>query len=201
MVRGVHACVEARGDQRRGIALLDERRAVERHAGGEPVPRVGGRIDEACPPEIHGAAPEAGIRQPARPGDRRVRGAARERTHGGEPQIQDYLSLFLDAVNQGKLSLDRLVRITSYNPAKVFNIFPKKGVLLPGSDADMVIVDMNKEEVISNDTTYTKVGWTPYHGRKVKGMPIRTILRGKTVMQDGKIVGQPGDGELVKPLA
>ena len=119
---------------------------------------------------------------------------------GGEPQIQDYLSLFLDAVNQDKLSLDRLVRISSFNPAKVFNIYPKKGVLLPGSDADMVIVDMNKEEVISNETTYTKVGWTPYHNRKVKGVPIRTILRGKTVMQDGKIVGKPGDGQLVKPL-
>jgi dihydroorotase len=64
----------------------------------------------------------------------------------------------------------------------------------------MVIVDMNKEEVISNDTTYTKVGWTPYDGRRVKGVPIRTILRGKTVMENGKITGTPGDGEHVKPL-
>ena len=85
---------------------------------------------------------------------------------GGEPQIQDYLSLFLTAVNEGKLSLDTLVRISSYNAAKLFNVYPKKGVIQPGSDADMVIVDMNKEEVISNETTYTKVGWTPYHGRK-----------------------------------
>jgi len=98
------------------------------------------------------------------------------------------------------LSLDTLVRISSYNAAKLFNVYPKKGVLLPGSDADMVVVDMNKEEVISNETTYTKVGWTPYHGRKVKGVPIRTILRGKTVMQEGKIVGKPGVGQLVKPL-
>ena len=71
---------------------------------------------------------------------------------------------------------------------------------LPGSDADMVIVDMNKETVITNETTYTKVGWTPYHDRKVKGVPVRTIVRGKTVMLDGKIVGKPGDGQLVKPL-
>ena len=74
-------------------------------------------------------------------------------------------------------------------------------MLLPGSDADMVIVDMNKEEVISNATTYTKVGWTPYNERKVKGVPIRTILRGKTVMLDGKITGKPGDGQLVKPVS
>src|SRR5499426_2264139 len=119
---------------------------------------------------------------------------------GGEPQIQDYLSLFLTAVNEGKLSLDTLVRISSYNPARIFGVYPRKGIIQPGADADMVIVDMNKEEVISNETTYTKVGWTPYHGRKVKGVPIRTILRGKTVMQDGKIVGKPGDGQWVKPL-
>jgi dihydroorotase len=64
----------------------------------------------------------------------------------------------------------------------------------------MVIIDMNKEAVISNATTYTKVGWTPYDGRKVTGVPIRTILRGKTVMEDGKIVGKPGDGEFVRPM-
>jgi dihydroorotase/allantoinase len=119
---------------------------------------------------------------------------------GGEPQIQDYLRLFLDAVNQGKLTLDTLVRITSYNPARLFGVYPRKGVIQPGADADLVIIDMNKEEVISNETTYTKVGWTPYHGRKVKGAPIRTILRGKTVMEDGKVVGEPGGGEFVKPV-
>jgi dihydroorotase-like cyclic amidohydrolase len=108
--------------------------------------------------------------------------------------------LFLTAVNEGKLTLDRLVRISSYNAAKIFNVYPRKGVIQPGSDADMVIIDMNKEEIISNDTTYTKVGWTPYHGRKIKGAPVRTIVRGKTVMLDGKIVGKPGDGQLVKPL-
>jgi len=54
--------------------------------------------------------------------------------------------------------------------------------------------------VISNATTYTKVGWTPYDGRTVKGVPIRTMLRGKTVMEEGKIIGKPGDGRLVKPL-
>jgi allantoinase len=93
------------------------------------------------------------------------------------------------------------VRITSYNPARIFGVYPRKGTIQPGADADMVIVDMNKEAVISNETTYTKVGWTPYHGRKVKGVPIRTILRGKTVMVDGKIVGKPGDGKFVTPVA
>jgi dihydroorotase/allantoinase len=119
----------------------------------------------------------------------------------GEPQIQDYLSLFLTAVNEGKLTLDTLVRITSYNPARIFGVYPRKGIIQPGADADMVIVDMDKEDVISNETTYTKVGWTPYHGRKVKGVPIRTIVRGKTVMEDGKIIGKPGDGQFITPVA
>ena len=119
---------------------------------------------------------------------------------GGEPQIQDYLKLFLTAVDEGKLTLDKLVRITSYNPARIFGVLPRKGVIQVGSDADLVIVDMNKEETITNETTYTRVGWTPYHGRKVKGVPVYTIVRGKVVMQDGKVVGKPGDGEFVAPV-
>ena len=119
---------------------------------------------------------------------------------GGEPQIQDYLKLFLTAVNEGKLTLDKLVRITSYNPARIFGVLPRKGVIQVGSDADLVIVDMNKEETITNETTYTRVGWTPYHGRKVKGVPVTTIVRGKVVMRDGKVIGKPGDGEFVTPV-
>lgn len=119
---------------------------------------------------------------------------------GGEPQIQDYLKLFLTAVNEGKLTLDKLVRITSYNPARIFGVYPRKGVIQVGSDADLTIVDMKKEETISNETTYTRVGWTPYHGRKVKGVPVYTIVRGKVVMEDGKVVGKPGDGEFITPV-
>lgn len=119
---------------------------------------------------------------------------------GGEPQIQDYLRLFLTAVNEGKLSLDTLVRITSHNPARLFGVYPRKGVLQPGSDGDIVIVDMDREETITNETTYTRVGWTPYHGRKVKGAPVYTIVRGKVVMENGKVTGKPGDGEFITPV-
>lgn len=120
---------------------------------------------------------------------------------GGEPQIQDYLRLFLSAVNEEKISLDRVVRLISYNPARVFGLLPRKGVIQFGSDADLVIVDMNREETISNETTYTKVGWTPYHGKKVKGVPVGTIVRGKVVMENGKVVGKPGDGEFIRPVS
>ncbi|MFQ5684178.1 MAG: dihydroorotase family protein [Candidatus Binatia bacterium] len=119
---------------------------------------------------------------------------------GGEPQIQDYLRLFLDAVNAGKLSLDRVVRLTSYNPARIFGVYPRKGVIQVGSDADLVIVDLHKEETILNETTYTRVGWTPYHGQKIKGAPICTLVRGKVVMENGKVSGKPGDGVCVSPV-
>src|SRR3989304_4723650 len=119
---------------------------------------------------------------------------------GGEPQIQDYLKLFLTAVNEGKLTLDKLVRITSYNPARIFGVYPRKGVIQVGSDADLTIVDMKREETITDETTYTRVGWTPYHGRKVKGAPVYTVVRGKVVMQDGKVVGKPGGGEFITPV-
>lgn len=123
------------------------------------------------------------------------------RSPGGEPQIQDYLKLFLNAVNEGKITLDRVVRLTSYNPARIFGLYPRKGAIQPGSDADLVIVDMNREETILNETTYTKVGWTPYHGRKVKGIPVCTILRGKVVMKEGKVTGEPGYGQCVTPVS
>ena len=119
---------------------------------------------------------------------------------GGEPQIQDCLRLFLTAVNEGKTTLDQVVRLTSYNPARIFGIYPRKGVIQVGSDADLVIIDMDKEETISNKTTYTKVGWTPYDGQRVKGVPTHTIVRGKVVMQNGDVVGEPGYGEFVKPV-
>jgi dihydroorotase (multifunctional complex type) len=119
---------------------------------------------------------------------------------GGEPQIQDYLRLFLTEVNRGRLSLDRLVRITSYNPARLFGVYPRKGVIQVGSDADLVLIDLQKEETIENKTTYTKVGWTPYDGRRVKGVPVMTLVRGKVVMENGVVIGQPGDGKFIPSL-
>jgi dihydroorotase (multifunctional complex type) len=119
---------------------------------------------------------------------------------GGEPQVQDYLRLFLNEVNRGRLTLEELVRLTSYNPARIFGLYPKKGTIQIGSDADLVVVDMEREETIRNETTYTKVGWTPYHGRHVKGVPILTMVRGKVVMENGAVIGKAGDGEFATPL-
>ncbi len=119
----------------------------------------------------------------------------------GSPQYDHYLSIFLNDVHQGKITLPKLVRCLSENPAKILGIFPRKGVLLPGSDADLVVVDLEKERTLGNDDLYTKVKWSPYAGWKVKGTPVLTMVRGKIVAENGKAVGKPGHGKYISGVA
>jgi dihydroorotase len=116
------------------------------------------------------------------------------KAHTGTPSTQFYLSLLLTAVSEGKITLDRVVELTSTSPARLFNI-EKKGSILPGNYADLVLVDMNKEYEIRDEDVLSLVGWSPYAGRKVKGKPIFTIVRGQTVYKDGKVVGKKGMGK------
>jgi dihydroorotase-like cyclic amidohydrolase len=79
---------------------------------------------------------------------------------------------------------------------------PKKGAIEVGSDADLVLLDMKKEYTISEDKVYSKCGWTPWNGLKVKGSQEIVFLRGKVIMNEyDKVVGTPGEGEFVKPAA
>lgn len=115
----------------------------------------------------------------------------------GNPQYDHYLSVFLTDVHRGMLSLANLVRCLSENPARILGIFPRKGSLLPGSDADLVVVDWERERILSNDGLYTKVQWSPYSGWKVKGVPVLAMVRGTIVAEDGKVVGEPGHGKFI----
>ena len=119
----------------------------------------------------------------------------------GSPQYDHYLSVFLNDVHQGKITLPNLVRCLSENPAKILGIFPRKGALLPGSDADLVVVDFEKERTLSNDELYTKVRWSPYAGWRVKGTPVLTTVRGKIVAENGKVVGERGHGKYITGVA
>ena len=119
----------------------------------------------------------------------------------GSPQYDHYLSIFLNDVHQGKITLPNLVRCLSENPAKILGIYPRKGVLLPGSDADVVVVDFDKERVLNNEELYTKVQWSPYAGWKVKGVPVLTMVRGRIVAENGKVVGEPGRARYVSGVA
>ena len=121
------------------------------------------------------------------------------RAPGGVPQIQEYLSLFLDAVGQGRLSLERLVELVAGGPARVFGLAPQKGAIAVGADADLAIVDLSRERVIEENEVESKCGWTPFAGRRVRGAVVHTLVRGEFVYRDGRVVGRPGHGRLVRP--
>ncbi len=104
--------------------------------------------------------------------------------------VQTTVPLMLDHVNAGRLSLLRFVDLMCAGPQRIFGI-AGKGRIAPGYDADFTIVDMRAERTISNDWIASKPGWTPYDGRKVKGWPLMTIIRGRVVMREGEILGDP----------
>ncbi len=117
--------------------------------------------------------------------------------HTGPMGSQEFLPLMLTAVNDGLITLNQLVKVTSENSAKFFKIWPKKGALRIGSDADLTIIDLNKEDEIKKENMLSKCGYTPWDKYKVKGMPTHTIGRGTIVMDDGEVIGEPGHGEFV----
>ena len=112
--------------------------------------------------------------------------------------VQTTAAIMLDHVNAGRLSLERFVDLTSHGPNRVFGI-SRKGRIAAGYDADLTIVDLKREEIIRNEQIGSKAGWTPYDGKKVKGWPVGTIIRGKTVMWQGEIV-TPSTGEPIEFL-
>jgi len=118
----------------------------------------------------------------------------------GCPQLEHYLSVFLNEVNNGTITLAQLMKLTTTNPSKLLGFYPKKGAIMVGSDADLAIVDMKKERTLTSEGVYSKVGWTPYEGRRVKGVPVMTIRRGEIIMEDGEVIGKPGSGHFVAPL-
>ena len=114
--------------------------------------------------------------------------------------VETALSLMLTEVGRGRLTLERLVALCATNPAKVWDLYPMKGVLRVGSDADIVIVDMQRSAIIDQAKLHSKQRISGWHGRAVKSLPVRTIVRGRTVMRDGNLVGTPGWGKPVKQL-
>lgn len=107
---------------------------------------------------------------------------------------QEFIPLMLTQVNRGRLTLETLVRVCAEQPAKRFGLFPRKGSLDVGSDADITIVDMRKEAVLTRQDMHSRCGHTSWEGVPVQGMPVHTIVRGESVMLDGKVVGACGYG-------
>lgn len=115
----------------------------------------------------------------------------------GIPGIETTVRLMLNGVNQGKVSLERVVQALSETPAKLYGLYPRKGTLLPGADADILLVDMSVREKLSNDTVVSKCRWTPYDGMEVQGKVVMTLVRGTVVAENGRPVGEPGYGQFI----
>lgn len=118
--------------------------------------------------------------------------------HFGLPGVETTLTMMLNGVNDGHLSLERLVEAYAATPARLHGLHPRKGALRVGSDADLVLVDLGRERVLSNDQVVSKAGWTPYAGRRVRGSPVMTFVRGALVAEEGRVMAPPGTGRWVR---
>ena len=110
-------------------------------------------------------------------------------TPSGMPGVQTIFPVMLDHVNNGKLTLEQLIKFMCENPCRIFGI-KNKGYIKEGYDADLTIADMHKELTIKNDMIASKCGWTPFDNHKVKGFPVGTIVNGVLVMSDGKVIAE-----------
>ena len=104
--------------------------------------------------------------------------------------VETAVPVMLTEVNKGRMTLNHYVKVASENPARVWQMYPKKGAIRLGSDGDVTIVNMHKESTIDGDKLHSKNTPTPWHGWKVKGMPIYTVVRGHVQMKNGEPVGK-----------
>ncbi len=117
----------------------------------------------------------------------------------GAPGIETRMSLVFDGgVRTGKISVNRFVELTSTSPAKIFGLFPRKGTIAPGSDADLVVFDPNKKQTLSAKTHHMKVDYNPYEGRQVTGVADTVLSRGRVIVENGKFTGKAGAGSFLK---
>jgi dihydroorotase len=116
--------------------------------------------------------------------------------HPGINGIETMLPLFLNAVSDGRLGLERLADATSAAPARIWGL-AGKGRLEAGADADLTLIDLRRQHTIRASELHGKHQISPFDGRNVTGWPVATIIRGQVVMRDGEVVGRPGSGQLV----
>src|ERR1700758_3882242 len=117
----------------------------------------------------------------------------------GGPGVEHRLSLiYSGGVHGGKFSANRFVQLVSTAPAKLFGLYPRKGTIAVGSDADLVIFDPNAEQVISAKTHHMRVDYSMFEGIRVKGVTKTVLSRGRVIIDDGKFTGRAGAGEFLR---
>jgi dihydropyrimidinase len=117
----------------------------------------------------------------------------------GFPGIATMLPVLLSkGVNEDRIGIERVAEVTSYNTARIFGIYPKKGTIQPGSDADLTIVDLDLEKTVTPELLQSYSDYTIYDGWKLRGWPVMTIVRGNIVMEDGQVAKEAlGHGEFI----
>ena len=116
----------------------------------------------------------------------------------GIPGAETFLPLMLsEGVNKGRISLEKLVDVCCFSPASKFGLAPRKGTISIGSDADLVLIDLEKEAVVPEKPVYSGTDFSIFAGWKIKGWPILTMLRGIIVAKDGKVIGETGYGKYI----
>ena len=117
----------------------------------------------------------------------------------GAPGIELRMALlYTYGVLKNEININKFVEVTSTNAAKIYGMYPKKGTIAVGSDADLVIFDPDKEIEVTVDILHENVDYTPYEGFKLKGFPEVTLSRGEIIANNGKFVGEIGRGEFIK---
>jgi len=117
----------------------------------------------------------------------------------GAPGIENRMSLiYHGGVAEGRISLNRFVELTSTAAAKIFGLFPRKGTIAVGSDADIVVFDPNREQTIQAATHHMNVDYSAYEGRVIKGVSEIVLSRGKVIVENDSFLGRPGDGQFLR---
>jgi dihydropyrimidinase len=117
----------------------------------------------------------------------------------GAPGIENRMSMVFDGgVVQGRFDVNRWVELTSTSPAKIFGLYPRKGTIAPGTDADIVVFDPEAEQTVSAKTHHMNVDYSCYEGRKIKGVSEIVLSRGEVIIEKNAFQGRPGRGRYVK---
>jgi dihydropyrimidinase len=117
----------------------------------------------------------------------------------GFPGVATMLPVLLSkGVNENRIGIERVAEVTSYNTARIFDMYPRKGTIQPGSDADLALIDLDLEKTVTPELLQSYSDYTIYDGWKLRGWPIMTIVRGNIIMEDGEVVNEAlGHGEFV----
>src|SRR5207245_9812578 len=117
----------------------------------------------------------------------------------GVPGLETEMQvIYSEGVSKGRMSVHTFVGAFATNPARIFGLYPKKGTIAVGSDADLVLFDPARTRVLDERRLHSRAGYDPFHGLEVRGVPVLTLSRGEIMARDGQLLSRPGRGQHLK---